>query len=334
MLAIAFAGLALAAPTAAHASTSNASHTLDLSGPGHHVHTAVNGESDVNACADNTAPGTAHCMARVRTQSGITPFVLGVSGAYDPSYLQSAYNAPSSTNGSGRTIAIVDAYDNPNAEADLAAYRSFWGLPACTTANGCFRKVNQSGGTTYPAFNSGWSLEIALDVDMVSAICPKCNILLVEATSSSSVNLGTAVNRAVTMGADAVSNSWGTADFAGSSSYDFYFNHPGVPITVSSGDDGYGASWPASSKYVVAVGGTSLNQTTHNGTRNATETAWTGAGSGCSVDAPKPAWQVDGGCSSRAIADVSAVADPATPVWVYNSNSGGTWYTVGGTSAS
>ncbi len=231
-------------------------------------------------------------------------------------------------------MAVVDAYDQPNAESDLAAYRSQFGLPACTTANGCFRKVNQSGGTSYPPANSGWGLEIALDLEMVSAICPNCHILLVEASSASFADLGTAVNRAVTLGAVAVSNSYGGGDSSSDSTLDAaYYNHPGVAITASSGDSGYGVEYPAASPYVVAVGGTTLTQ--GGGARGWTESAWSGAGSGCSAYESKPAWQTDSGCAAgRTVADVSAVADPNTGVAVYDTYGYGGWLVVGGTSAS
>src|SRR5207244_373628 len=118
---------------------------------------------------------------------------------------------------------------------------------------------------------------------MVSAICPNCNILLVESDTNSFTSLGTAVNRAVAMGAKAVSNSYGADEFGSETAYDSYYNHSGVAITVSSGDSGYGVEYPAASRYVTAVGGTSLNQTTNTGTRNGSETVWSGAGSGCSL---------------------------------------------------
>jgi subtilase family serine protease len=213
-------------------------------------------------------------------------------------------------------------------------YRSQFGLPACTTANGCFRKVNQNGGTTYPRKNGGWAQEISLDLDMVSAICPNCHILLVEATSSSFANLGAAVNRAAAMGANVISNSYGGSD-ASDATYGSYYNHPGIAVTVSSGDAGYGVEYPASSHYVTAVGGTHLAK---SGTsRGWTETAWSGAGSGCSAynTALSGAASFGTGCSRRAVADVSAVADPNTGVAVYDSYayqglSG--WLVFGGTS--
>jgi subtilase family serine protease len=253
---------------------------------------------------------------------------------YGPASLQAAYNLPSSSGGSGQTVAIVDAYDDPNAEADLAVYRSQYGLSACTTANGCFKKVNQTGGTSYPRGDSGWAEEMSLDLDMVSAACPNCKILLVEASSATMTNLGTAVNTAVGLGAKYVSNSYGGSESSSDSTYDSsYFNHPGVAITVSSGDNGYGAEYPAASKYVTAVGGTSLK--TSSTTRGWTDTVWSGAGSGCSSYDAKPTWQTDSGCAKRTVADVSAVADPNTGVAVYDSYRQATgWMVFGGTSAS
>jgi subtilase family serine protease len=275
---------------------------------------------------------------------GITPKAADAAtpSGYGPSDLQSAYGltSASAANGSGETIAIVDAYNDPNAEADLAKYRSYYGLPACTTANGCFKKVSQTGSTTsLPRSDAGWSEEISLDLDMVSAIAPNAKILLVEAKSATMTNLGTAVNEAVTLGAKFVSNSYGGSESSADTTYDSsYFNHPGVAITVSAGDGGYGAEYPAASKYVTSVGGTALS--TSSSTRGWTETVWNtssteGTGSGCSSYDAKPTWQTDTGCTKRMISDVSAVADPATGVSVYDSygiTAG--WYTFGGTSAS
>ncbi|KUO10589.1 S53 family peptidase [Streptomyces sp. DSM 15324] len=262
---------------------------------------------------------------------------------YGPSDLQDAYGLTdaAASNGDGETLAIVDAYDDPNAEADLAKYRSHYGLPACTTANGCFKKVGQTGSTTsLPSADSGWAEEISLDLDMASAVCPQCDILLVEAKSATMANLGTAVNRAVTLGAKYVSNSYGGSESSSDTSYDSsYFNHAGVAITVSAGDEGYGAEYPAASKYVTSVGGTALS-TSSSTTRGWTEKVWNtssteGTGSGCSSYDAKPGWQTDTGCAKRTVSDVSAVADPATGVSVYDSygvTAG--WYTFGGTSAS
>jgi hypothetical protein len=243
---------------------------------------------------------------------------------YGPSDLQSAYSLPSSGSGSGQTVAVTEAADNPNLETDLGTYRSQYGLPSCTTANGCFRKVNGSGQQgNYPPGNTGWGGEASLDVDMVSAICPNCHILVVEST-----DLVSAQNVAVSLGARYISNSWGTGSNLGDSA----FNHAGVVDVASSGDNVFGVSYPAGEQSVVAAGGTSLNR--GGGTRGWTETAWSGAGSGCASGEPKPSWQHDTGCSSRTIADVSAVADPGTGVAFYDTYGQGGWGVVGGTSVS
>ena len=290
------------------------------------------GLSHKKVCTD-TGAGTAACQADVVTDAtGKPAATTSYAYGYAPADLASAYKLPAG--GAGRVVAIVDAYDNPTAEADLAAYRARFGLPACTTANGCFHKVNQRGGTSYPAANAGWGQEIALDLDMVSATCPGCGILLVEADSSSFTNLAAAVDRAAAMGVVAISNSYGGSEFNGETSWESHYNHPGVAITVSSGDSGYGVEFPAASRYVTAVGGTSLRRST-TVARGWTETAWSGAGSGCSAYVPKPTWQTDTGCSRRTVSDVSAVADPSTGVAVYDSygsSGGANWLVFGGTS--
>jgi subtilase family serine protease len=266
--------------------------------------------------------------------SGTNPAVA-VSG-YGPSDLDSAYNVPT-TLGSGKTVAIVDAYDDPNAASDLSTYRSNFGLPACTTANGCFTKVNQNGAASpLPAANTGWASEIMLDLEMVSAICPNCHILLVEANSPTTANLGTAVDTAVAQGAVAVSNSYGGSESSSETSADnSYYKHAGVAIVASSGDGGYGVEYPAASPYVTAVGGTSLTRASN--ARGWSESVWStssteGAGSGCSAFEPKPSFQTDTGCARRTVADVSADADPATGVAVYDSYGSGGWTVFGGTS--
>ena len=310
-----------------------------------HQHHGPNGEVDVNACTEEVPTRVARCLARVRTDTkskiekpaprGVaTPgSTLGDNGAYDPSYLQSAYNAPSTTAGSGQKVAVVDAFDDPNAETDLGAYRSNFGLAACTEANGCFQKVDQNGGTTYPPADSGWAQEISLDLDMVSAMCPNCKILLVETSSASISDLGTGVNTAASMGANAISNSYSSNEYGGETADGAsYFDHPGIAVTAASGDEGYGAQFPAASQYVTAVGGTSLVQNTNGGARSGSETAWSSGGSGCSAYAQKPSWQGDKGCPNRAEADVSAVADPSTGVWVYDTYSSQGWGILGGTS--
>jgi hypothetical protein len=273
--------------------------------------------------------GGMRCFAKaVAGADGLIAAAAAPSG-YGPSDLRSAYKLPAG-GGSGRIVAIVDAYDDPTAESDLATYRSTFGLPPCTTANGCFKKVDQNGGTSYPSPDSGWSGEISLDVDMVSAVCPDCKIVLVEASSATTQDLGTAVNTAASLGASAISNSYGgPEDSSVSTASSQYYNHPGILVTVSSGDSGFGVQFPASSQYVVAVGGTTL--TPSGSSRGWAEGAWSSAGSGCSAFLPKPSWQKDTQCGKRMEADVSAVADPNTGVAVYFN---GQWGQYGGTSAS
>jgi hypothetical protein len=233
-------------------------------------------------------------------------------------------------------VAVVAAHDNPTAESDLAVYRAQYGLPACTTANGCFSKRDQSGGVAYPAPDPGWGGEMALDLDMASAVCPKCRLLLVEASSDAVSDLGTAVNEGVSLGATEISNSYGSSEYLGETQDEAYFRHPGIALTAASGDGGYGVQFPASADSVTAVGGTSLVRDAS--ARGWTERAWASAGSGCSAYIPKPAWQTDPGCGGRTVADVSAVADPATGVAVFHTDGSNPaasgWMVFGGTSAS
>ncbi|BCJ29293.1 peptidase S8 [Actinocatenispora sera] len=299
-------------------------------------------------------PGYVHCDAFVRTDSaGSDPTdpqepAAGepVPSAYRPADLQDAYGLPSATAGGGQTVAVVDAYDDPKAESDLAVYRAAFGLPPCTTANGCFHKVNQRGETkNYPAPDRHWGMEISLDLDMVSAICPRCHIVLWEADQASQEDLAAAAHLAgcdctspagTNYGARYVSNSYGGPEAGFSASVDdSYRSDKGTVYTVSSGDSGYGVEYPASSKWVTAVGGTSLLPA--DNARGWDEIAWLYGGSGCSTYVAKPAWQHDGGCSGRSVADVAAVADPTTGVDMYDSyetvDYNGPWLVNGGTSA-
>ena len=304
----------------------------------------------VNSCTQKVAAGHYACYAMRRSDLGFTPKThyrpnatspaLTPSG-YGPSSLQAAYKLPSSTAGSGQRVYIVDAYNDPNAESDLAAYRTQYGLPACTTANGCFKKLNQNGATSpLPVGNTGWAGEISLDLDMVSAACPNCGITLIESNDASD-NLFVAVKQAVTLGAKFVSMSWGGPEGGTEPSYDStYFQSSGVVYTASTGDGAYSAGviYPATSPRVVAVGGTSLTSSTNS--RGWAESVWKtstseGTGSGCSSDEAKPAWQsIVTVCSRRTDSDVSAVADPATGVAVYQTYGGSGWAVYGGTSAS
>ncbi len=297
---------------------------------------------NVRAGCGPALPGHARCFDWIRTDiGGGNPngyhgaLVIGSPSGYGPPDLQSAYAlaAASASNGKSMTVGIVNANDDPNAESDLGVYRSQYGLPPCTTANGCFRKVDQSGGTNYPTPDPGWATEISLDLDMVSAICPNCHILLVEAQLPLTTDLETAENTAARLGANVISNSYGGSE---SQASDPAYNHAGVVITASTGDSGYSGGVMAPSSYasVVAVGGTTLSKASNG--RGWSETAWSGADSGCSAYVTKPSWQKDA-CANRNVADVSAVADPNTGVAVYDSvpyEGGIGWQVVGGTSAS
>jgi len=292
-------------------------------------------------CERNIAPEEARCMAHMRVDARGNPFDGKPNAAspnvtpsgYAPSQLRTAYGVTAT--GSATTIvAIVDAYGYPNAESDLAVYRTQYGLPPCTTANGCFIKISQNGNSNYPKYNSGWAQEQALDLDMASAMCPNCKIMLVQASTASYANLATAVNMAISRGAKVVSNSYGGSE-TGSTSYNSAFTHPGIAITASTGDSGYGVSWPASSPGVIAVGGTTLIPAATS--RGYSETAWAKGGSGCSTVYAKPVWQNDPLCAGKRMeADISAVGDPATGVAVYGPVVGTAsgWLVFGGTSVS
>jgi hypothetical protein len=293
--------------------------------------------------------GYARCLAVVRTPAShvITADSSGPPpAALTPADIQSAYKLPSATAGGGQTVAIVDAGDDPTAEQDLGVFRREYKLPPCTTANGCFKKVNQAGGSTPPpeicsSQSDCWPVEESLDLDAVSAVCPKCNILLVEASTADVTDLGMSVDEAVKLGAKFVSNSYGASpEPSTETSFDKYYDHPGVAVTASAGDSGYGVNYPSASQYVTAVGGTTLTKDT-SVARGWDETVWgssaggEGTGSGCSQFEPKPSWQdVTTGCANRATADVSADADPASGLAIYDTSGEGGWLQVGGTSLS
>jgi N-acetylneuraminic acid mutarotase len=358
VLAVVLPVLAVAAPISASATSVRPAAAADgavsrapsaTAGGAAAAQAPVAGAAPVRHACSAPKPGYAACDALIRTDAaghqgmlaaGVTP------QGYGPADLQSAYALPSATAGKGATVAIVDAYDDPTAESDLATYRSQYGLPACTTADGCFRKVNQDGGSEPPARDAGWSEEISLDLDMVSAACPNCRILLVEADDSSVQNLGIAENEAVALGAKYVSNSYGTSPtddvpMAELQQWDTeYYDHPGVAIVAASGDDGWNGyqstEFPASSPHVVAVGGTTLTRDPSS-PRGWSESVWadTGGGSGCS-GLPQPSWQTLTGrpYCGRVVADVSADADPDTGMAVYDTYGGVEgWTVIGGTSA-
>ncbi|MEV7811254.1 carboxypeptidase regulatory-like domain-containing protein [Streptomyces flaveolus] len=295
------------------------------------------GGTDLTPVCGTPAKGHASCYAMrsdepplLRLAAAQTPPGLG------PQDLQSAYSLPAD-GGAGQTIAIVDAYDNPNAEADLAVYRAQYGLPPCTTDNGCFKKVDQRGGTDYPTTSDTWAGEIALDLDMVSAVAPRAHILLVETDNDGLDRLAAGVDKAVELGAKYVSNSYGRAgDFASDQQmYGSSYDHPGVAIVAASGDNGYGVAFPATLPTVTAVGGTNLTADPDS-PRGWDETVWKrgfyGPGSGCASYQTKPEFQKDTGCSGRSVADVSAVADNVAVYSTFGSQGTG-WQRYGGTSA-
>jgi len=276
-------------------------------------------------CPHRHDPNLVYCESLLRTD-----VPSGSPSGYAPSDLQAAYNLPSASDGSGQTVAIVDAFDDPNAEADLYIYRNQFGLPVCSTLNGCFKKLNQNGKKhPYPPPDADWSVEISLDLDMVSAACPNCKIMLIEADRSTWHDVGKSVDEAVKLGAQIVSNSYGAIGH-GANPRDY--DHPGVMILASGGDAGYYGhrnQQPAVFPTVVAVGGTSLTRS--GGSRGWTETVWRASGSGCSKF-PKPSWQTDSGCKYRTANDIAAVGDPATGVAVYDSYQQSGWIELGGTS--
>lgn len=281
-----------------------------------------------------TALGSFRCFAWAHAARS------GIEGL-TPRDLQSAYRLPSAANGAGQVVAVVDAYDDPRAASDLNVYRARFHLGSCTAANGCFEKINEYGARgNYPRVDPGWSGEISLDLDAVSAVCPKCKIVLVEATTNTARDLGFAVNAAARAGASVISNSYGGYEYA---AYDPNFDQAGKAIVVAgTGDSGYFPEQPASFATVVAVGGTTLERA--NNARGWTERVWNdpdigATGSGCSDFVAKPGWQTDKGCPTRAAADVAAVGDPLTGLAVYDSlrfakNRPGGWLVIGGTSAS
>jgi len=295
------------------------------------------------ACGTPTGPNRVRCTA-LTVNRPLQRAITAPTG-YGPAQLRSAYGLTSIAAidpATPQTVGIVDAYSDPNLAGDLAAYRSHFGLSACTTSSGCLRIVSETGSTRLPAANPAWGLETSLDAEMVSAICPRCRIVVVDASAPTYADLGTAENQAVRLGARVISNSWGGTDSARDASYDAaYFNHPGVAIIAAAGDAGYagGPIYPSTSPDVIAAGGTTL-VASPGSVRGYTETAWSGGGSGCSSYEAMPSWQsaVAGAVAAcrtrRAVADLAADANPATGVAVYDSYGYPGWYPgmIGGTS--
>lgn len=280
------------------------------------------------ACPKPARPGLMQCQALIDTKLAARAAEANSVPGLTPTEFQTVYGLtglPGSA-GTGETVAVVDAFDDPNAASDLAWYRFEAGQPACASASGigpgsgCLTQVDQTGGSALPGTDptGGWEAEESLDLDAVSTICPNCHILLVEANSASITDMAAAENTAVALGANVVSNSWGSgSEFIGETAFDSAFDHPGVAITAAAGDNGYGTQYPAASPYVTSVGGTSLYYVTPP-TNAWIQTAWSGTGSGCSVLEPAPAWQQAAGspltgCRNRTETDVSATANPNDP---------------------
>ncbi len=365
------AALVLAAALATACSSQTTGSALTPSGPAAPQIAKTQQMSHVRPACAKASVGFMQCFALVRTDvvySKPPQYHANIASAdlsaaanswyypLGPAQLQQAYNLPSKTAGSGQTVGIVDAFGDPKAASDLAKYRKAFKLPACTTSNGCLQILNQNGQTSPlpnpgTGSNAGWAVEIALDLDMVSAICPNCHIVLIEASSNSSKDLGIAVGAAKNAGAGQISNSYGGPECIVNSKgkivcftsqikkYAKYYNVPGAIVTASSGDNAWynGPQSPADFGTVVSVGGTSLYP--YSGSRGWIETAWSGAGSSCSTFSKRPSWvklskSLHCPGDTRAISDVSAVADPNTGVLVYLSYPyAGGFYVVGGTSA-
>jgi subtilase family serine protease len=292
-------------------------------------------------CPGPAGNGSALCDAHVVTDAHGTPQATTAPRGYGPAQFRGAYGLPTAAP-TAQTIAIVDAYNHPNIASDLNTYSTQFGLPLCNSANPCFQKVNQSGSASgpFPRTDSGWAMEIALDVEVAHAVCPNCKILLVEANNNSLSNLAASVRTAAKLGATEISNSYGGSEFSSELNelYAAPYNQPGIAVTVSSGDYGYGSfGFPAALSSVITVGGTTL--TLGTGNTYGAETVWSGAGSGCSLYVTAPSWQsfLSACAGKRGSADVAADADPATGAAVYDSvkyqgRSG--WMQIGGTSLS
>jgi subtilase family serine protease len=289
-------------------------------------------------------PGYVQCQAVYMSGRSAVPArgaraTLDAAPPYTPNDLRSAYKLTSASRTKGRheTIAIVDAFRDPDAAKDLTHYRQFFGLPACTEKSHCLRILNQNGRASHlPATNAGWAAEETLDLDMVSAICPHCHIVLVEAKNTLTSNMG-AAERVAARHARFVSNSWSGAPERGDSHFNGDFNHKGDVIDFAAGDFGYGdashrfpwgVAYPTELPFVTAVGGTSLVNSASRG-RSWTETVWGtrtdsegGTNSGCTTEA-RPSWQRRvtrklRNCRGRIENDVSANANPETGVAIYD----------------
>jgi subtilase family serine protease len=303
-------------------------------------------------CTVRQSTQVARCPALVASdpRSGM-PLAYASPPGYDPPDFWSACELPPQTGASwswnAQTVAIVDAYDDPAVESGLAVYRRQFGLPACTSGNGCLVKVHQNGRSSYPSFDQTWAFEISIDTQMVSALCAGCRILLIETKNNNFLSLFAGVDEAYALGANEISLSWGTPEFTGTgrngseTSYDPHFqqlnaNGQNAAVTAASGD--LGQLWyPAASPYVTAVGGTELGHDASTGAW--VEQGWYDSGAGCSRYEPQPSWQaavpeLASACPRRAGVDVSF---NAVILSIYDSagfqNQTG-WFAATGTSVS
>jgi len=299
------------------------------------------------SCDPSPPAGYWACLSRWKRLLPVSPARISAAGTASPAAagakvplpkdgltpadIVSAYKLPA-TGGKGITIGIVDAYDDPKAESDLKVYRSAFKLPACTTANKCFRKVDHNGGTKYPEPDAAWGGEISLDVQAVSAACPECKILLVEASDATTDGLAKAVKTAVKLGANVVSNSYGGSESAAEEkAVGTTYKNAKVPMVVSSGDEGFSAaSSPAVLPSVWSVGGTVLRRTG----KTWSESAWRYGSSACSLVVAKPSFQKDKLCQKRTVADVSLVADGFAVYDTFGLGEDNGWVLMSGTSLS
>jgi subtilase family serine protease len=317
--------------------------TAALATPARAPATPTRAPASLRPACPPAAFGYERCLVLFRPQFSVNRAIAaGMTGAaatprgWGPRQLERAYKLPVNRR-SQQTVAVSIAFDTPRLAHYLAVYRKHYGLPACTVTNGCFRKVNQHGkASPLPpsGVGSGWDLEATLDVSMISAACPHCKILVVEANDPSFANLAVTENTAARLGAQVISNSYGIRENGFAQHFAKAYRHPGHVITASSGDFGFtAASFPANLTSVTAVGGTVLHRA--NNRRGWAEHVWNIAfagagGSGCSAYVAKPAWQHDHACAGRTVADVAAVA---WNIPIFNKHYGG-WVTVGGTSVS
>jgi subtilase family serine protease len=270
--------------------------------------------------------GEVKCYAKLALDSFGHPLISSRPIGYGPNDWRRAYGQAGSVS---TRVGVIVAHGDPNLYSDLAQYSSSFGLAnsvLCTspTQKSCLDMRSQDGTPGNPGGDNGWALETALDVETIHGICPTCRLEVVAARTSSPSDLLEAVDRASLLGAKVISMSWGGAEFSGETTFEDHFLNSGITYIASSGDNGYGTSWPAASANIIAVGGTNLSFS--GGAPS--EKAWTGSGSGCSRYESKPNWQTDAHCNHRTISDIAADADPATGAAVYH----GAWYRVGGTS--